>query len=142
MNTFTLLKTKFKHLKSRGLSSEDIRAKNLQKFRKLVAFIKERSPWYKRIITKHRIDSYRCLPDDFPVLTKRDVIENFDEIVTDRTITKKAISDFIESSKDPLDLFRNQYYVLHGSGTSGEIGFFVWGSVNLNTATCIYWKMI
>ena len=142
MNTFTLLKTKFKHLKSRGLSSEDIRAKNLQKFRKLVAFIKERSPWYKRIIAQHRIDSYRCLPDDFPVLTKRDVIENFDEIVTDRTITKKAISDFIESSKDPLDLFRNQYYVLHGSGTSGEIGFFVWGSVNLNTATCIYWKMI
>ena len=95
MNTFTLLKTKFKHLKSRRLSSEDVREKNLQKFRKLVAFIKERSPWYKRIIAQHRIDSYRCLPDDFPVLTKRDVIENFDEIVTDRTITKKSISDFI-----------------------------------------------
>jgi putative adenylate-forming enzyme len=126
MNTFTLLKTKFKHLKSRRLSSEDIREKNLKKFRKLVAFIKERSPWYKRIIAQHRIDSYRCLPDDFPVMTKQDVIENFDEIVTDQTITKKAISDFIESSKNPLDLFRNQYYVLHGSGTSGEIGFFVY----------------
>ena len=126
MNTFTLLKTKFEHLKSRKLSSEDIREKNLQKFRKLVAFIQERSPWYKRIITKHRIDPYRCLPDDFPVMTKRDVIENFNEIVTDQTITREAISDFIESSKDPLDLFRNQYYVLHGSGTSGEIGYYLY----------------
>ena len=126
MNTFTLLKTKFEHLKSRKLCFEDIRAKNLQKFRKFVAFIKERSPFYKRIIAKYRIDPYRCLPDDFPVMTKRDVIENFDEIVTDQKITRKAISDFIESSKDPLDLFRNQYYVLHGSGTSGEIGFFVY----------------
>ena len=126
MNTFTLLKAKFEHLKSRKLCFEVIRAKNLQKFRKLVVFIKERSPWYKRIIAKHRIDPYRCLPDDFPVMTKRDVIKNFDEIVTDKRITREAISDFIKSSKDPLDLFRNQYYVIHGSGTSGEIGFFVY----------------
>ena len=126
MNTFTLLKTKYEHLKSRKFCFEDIRAKNLQKFRKLVAFIKERSPYFKRIIAKHRIDPYRCLPDDFPVMTKQDVIENFDEIVTDQMITREAISDFIESSKDPLDLFRNRYYVLHTSGTSGEIGFFVY----------------
>ena len=126
MNTFTLLKTKFEHLKSIKLCFEDIRAKNLQKFRKFVTFIKERSPFYKRIIAKHHIDPYRCLPDDFPVMTKRDVIENFNEIVTDQRITREAISNFIQSSKDPLDLFRNQYYVLHGSGTSGEIGFFVY----------------
>jgi len=126
MNTFTLLKTKFEHLKSIKLCFEDIRAKNLQKFRKFVTFIKEHSPFYKRIIAKHHIDPYRCLPDDFPVMTKRDVIENFNEIVTDQRITREAISNFIQSSKDPLDLFRNQYYVLHGSGTSGEIGFFVY----------------
>ena len=84
------------------------------------------SPYYKRIIAQNRIDPYRCLPDDFPVMTKRDVIENFDEIVTDQMITSEAISDFIEHSKDPLDLFCNKYYVLHGSGTSGEKGFFVY----------------
>ena len=126
MNTFTFLKTKLEHLKGRKLRPEDVRAKNLQKFRKLVAFFNERSPFYKTIIAKHCIDPYRCFPDDFPVMTKRDVTENFDEIVTDRRITREAISDFIESSKDPLDLFRNQYYALHGSGTSGEIGFFVY----------------
>jgi phenylacetate-CoA ligase len=98
----------------------------MQKFRKLVAFINEHSPYYKRIIAKHSIEPYRCSPYDFPIMTKRDAIENFDEIVTDQRITKEAISDFVESSKNPLDLFRNQYYVLHGSGTSGEIGFFVY----------------
>ncbi len=126
MYIFTLLKTRFEHLKNRKLCPEDIRANNLQKFRKLVRFVKEYSLYYRRIIAKHHIDPYRCLPDDFPVMTKRDIIENFDDIVTDQRLTSMAISDFIEHSKDPLDLYRNQYYVLHGSGTSGEIGFFVY----------------
>lgn len=126
MYIFTLLKTRFEHLKSGKLCSEDIRANNLQKFRKLVRFVKKYSSYYRRIIAKHHIDPYRCLPDDFPVMTKRDVVENFDDIVTNQRITRAAISDFIEHSKDPLDLYRNQYYVLHGSGTSGEIGFFVY----------------
>jgi len=126
MYIFTLLKTRFEHLKSGKLCSEDIRANNLQKFRKLVGFVKEYSSYYRRIIAKHHIDPYRCLPDDFPVMTKRDVVENFDDIVTNQRITRAAISDFIGHSKDPLDLYRNQYYVLHGSGTSGEIGFFVY----------------
>ena len=59
-------------------------------------------------------------------MTKRDVVENFDGIVTDQRLTRVAISDFIDHSKDPLDLYRNQYYVLHGSGTSEELGFFVY----------------
>ena len=126
MYFLTLLKTRFEHLKSRKLCPEDIRTNNLQKFRKLVHFVKEYSSYYRRIIAKHHIDPYRCLPDDFPVMTKRDVVENFDDIVTDQKLTRAAISDFIEHSKDPLYLYRNQYYVLHGSGTSGEIGFFVY----------------
>lgn len=126
MNTFTLLKTKLEHIKSKKLCFEDIGEKNLTKFRKLVAVIKERSPYFSRIIAERRIDPYRCLPDEFPVMTKQDVIENFDEIVTDRLITKRAITDFLESSQGPLDLFRNQYYVLHGSGTSGETGIFIY----------------
>jgi len=126
MYIFTLLKTRFEYLKSGKLCSEDISANNLQKFRKLVRFVKEYSSYYRRIIAKHRIDPFCCLPDDFPVMTKRDVIENFNEIVTDQRITSEAIADFIEYSKDPLDLFCNKYYVLHGSGTSGEKIFWVY----------------
>lgn len=78
------------------------------------------------MIAKKSIDPHCCTPDDFPVLTKRDVIENFDEIMVDRRVTKAKISQFLENSKSPLDLFENKYHVLHGSGTSGETSYFVY----------------
>ena len=45
--------------------------------------------------------------------------------MTDRQITSEKISKFLKGSNDPSDLFSDQYYVLHTSGTSGDMGYFV-----------------
>ncbi len=126
MNIATLLKTKIEFLNSRKLSFEQIRQMQLKKFRKFVSAAALKSPFYQKIIAENNINPKCCSPDDFPVLTKRDVIENFDDIVTDRRITKARVSTFLGASKSPSDRFDNRYHVLHGSGTSGETSFFVY----------------
>jgi phenylacetate-coenzyme A ligase PaaK-like adenylate-forming protein len=54
----------------------------------------------------------------------QEVMKNFDRLVTDRSITKEKADHFLSTSKDPLDLFEGRYYVLHTSGSSGEIGIY------------------
>lgn len=55
-------------------------------------------------------------------------MENFDDIVTDPRITRAGISDFLEGSRDPHDQYAGKYTVVHTSGTSGEVGYFVYSA--------------
>jgi phenylacetate-CoA ligase len=102
-----------------------LEAAQRRKFRKLVGFVRARSPYYRAIIQRHGIDPATCSPADFPVLTKDDVLEQFDRIVTDPRITRDRIAEFLSRSTDPTEMFEAEFHVLHTSGTSGTVGYFV-----------------
>ena len=123
-----LVPTIIEHRQNIKLSRQQLEAKNLKKFRKLVRFANQRSPFYARIIRENHINIEHCIPQDFPPLSKTDLLQNFDEIVTNPAITKQAITHFLSHSKKPSDLFQNQYYVVHSSGSSGETGYYVYSS--------------
>ena len=97
----------------------------LVRFRKLVKHAYKKSPYYTNIIDQHNIDLDSAVPEDFPVLTKSIAMEHFDDIVTDKNITKKSIEEFVNTSSDPKELFLNKYTALVTSGSSGEEGYFV-----------------
>src|SRR5262249_30659932 len=97
-----------------------------RKFRALVRHAHAHSRYYAGIIRDRALDVETCMPADFPVLTKSILMENFDDIVTDRRITKQAVADFLTRSKDPKDLLFNEFTVMHTSGTSGEVGYFLY----------------
>ncbi|MFL0588241.1 hypothetical protein [Sphingomonas sp. Ag1] len=103
--------------------ARDIR--NLARFRELVAFVQETSPWYRRVIDQNRIDPARCRPEDFPVLTSAMLRENFDEIVTDRAITSKGLDSFVRDSPSSKDLYLGRYNVVLSSGSTGIPGIYV-----------------
>ena len=107
-------------------SPQELVHRRLKKFQRLVRFLSVRSPYYARIIRENHIDIDDCTPEVFPVLTKRTLMEHFDEIITVPGITRDRIADFLARSKDPRDLYAGQYVVLHTSGSSGEIGYFVY----------------
>ena len=125
MRLGTLLRTRLDHLRNERLSRTQLEARQLTKFRRLVRFVQRRSPYYARVIAERKIDLERCTPRDFPVLTKRDVTQHFDELVTDRRVTREAILRFLERSRDPGELFLDYFNVVHTSGSSGEPGCFV-----------------
>ncbi|HUQ52297.1 MAG TPA: hypothetical protein VM692_08745 [Gammaproteobacteria bacterium] len=108
------------------LTRAELEAAKLAKFRKLVAHAQQRSPYYRRIIAERGIDVTACTPEQFPVLTKSLLMQNFDEISTAPGVTKKAIAEFLTRSHDPTELFLDRYRVIHTSGSSGEVGYFVY----------------
>ena len=123
--SYLWFKTMWDHRRHLRMTREELEAVHLKKFRRLVAFVQRRSPYYQALIAERGIDPKTCLPSDFPVLTKSDVIEHFDEIVTDRRVTRKTVADFLARSTDPEELLDGRYHVLHTSGTSGTVGYFV-----------------
>ncbi|NQV68593.1 MAG: hypothetical protein HQ498_01070 [Pseudohongiella sp.] len=100
-------------------------ALKLEKFRKLVRHANQKAPYYTRLIKQRGINVETCTPADFPVLTKAMLMANFDDIVTDPRLSKQLVADFLTQSSDPKDLLFKQYTVMHTSGTSGEVGYFL-----------------
>jgi phenylacetate-CoA ligase len=108
------------------LTRAELEANQLAKFRRLVRHANDRSPYYRGIIAERGIDIARCEPKDFPVLTKSLLMRHFDEIVTVPGVTKQAIAEFLTRSKDPTERLFGKYRVIHTSGSSGEVGYFVY----------------
>jgi phenylacetate-CoA ligase len=109
---------------------EDARAKleaaKARKFRALARHAQARSPYYANIIRERGIDVETCTPGNFPLLTKSLLMANFNDIVTDPRATKQVIADFLSRSKDPKERLFNHLTVMHTSGTSGEVGYFLY----------------
>jgi phenylacetate-CoA ligase len=104
----------------------ELNARKLEKFRALVRHANIHAPYYANLIRVLSIDPENCVPSDFPVLTKSLLMANFDGIVTDRRITRQVVSDFLARSSDPKDRLFNELSVMHTSGTSGEVGYFLY----------------
>jgi len=100
---------------------EALLAENLRRFRQILGWACERSPYYREICRREGIEPAQAHPEDLPVLTKRDLIEHFDEISTDPRVRRDAITAFLERSRDPAELFLGEFLVVHTSGTSGEV---------------------
>jgi phenylacetate-CoA ligase len=107
------------------LSREARERRNLERFRKLVSFVQQSSPWYRQVIETQRIDARTCRPEDFPVLTTTMVRENFDDIVTDRSITRDGLKAFVERFPSPKDLFLGRYHVVLSSGSTGLPAYYL-----------------
>lgn len=88
--------------------------------RRLRDFAYARSPFYQRF---HQGQFDRPLAE-LPVLTKAMLMENFDDLVTDRAIQLEAVRDFATARLDNR-LFLERYWVTATSGSSGQPGFFL-----------------
>jgi phenylacetate-CoA ligase len=109
-----------------GQTRAAIEAAQIGKFRALARHAQARSPYYARIIAERAVDVNSCVPRDFPILTKSLLMANFDDIVTDRRVTKQVIAEFLSRSIDPKEQLFNELTVMHTSGTSGEVGYFLY----------------
>jgi phenylacetate-CoA ligase len=88
-----------------------------RRLRSLVARAKRHSPFYAERL--RHIDPRRFALDGLPTVTKNEMMQNFDNFVTDRRLKLAGLEEFI---KDPGRLgqwYLNQYAVSHTSGTQG-----------------------
>lgn len=97
-----------------------VKAEQERRFAELHSWVLNHSPFYSRF---HKGLENQPL-SSLPVLTKAAVMENFDQLVTDRHLRLADLESFVRSSQVPT-LFRGRYTVLSTSGSTGRRGIFV-----------------
>lgn len=89
----------------------------------IIRFARDKSPLYREL--------YDGLPDDaadlslLPPVTKPQLMERFDDLFTDRAITRKEVDRFVADPENIGRPFLGKYLVTTTSGTSGHPGIFI-----------------
>jgi phenylacetate-CoA ligase len=86
----------------------------------LAGYAAERSPFWRERIPRGRLDLA-----ELPVLTKYELMEHFDELVTDRRLRLAELLDHL-SKVDRDALYLDEYRVMATSGSSGRKAVFVY----------------
>jgi phenylacetate-coenzyme A ligase PaaK-like adenylate-forming protein len=93
-----------------------------------LAFAVERSPWHAERLA--RVDLGAVAPDDLtslPIMTKRDLMANWDRAVTDRRLKLEQARDHLASvDADGPSFLLDEYLVFATGGSTGEPGVFPW----------------
>ena len=129
MSNLTLIKTYISLKINEKRSRKSILNLREKKFRKMLKYAYNNSNFYKRFYSSRGIkeeDLDNTKIDELPVIDKDILMDNFDEVITTNAVTKKGVLDFLEKSKDPNELFKGKYHVIHTSGTSAKLGIFVY----------------
>src|SRR5262245_32832230 len=106
-------------------------SQNTQRLRRLLDHVWKRSAFYRDLYRSHGIredDLPEISVQDLPCLTKTALMENFDLAVTDPRLKRSEIERWIQANPDPTERFSDAFVVIHSSGTSGNMGIFVYSS--------------
>ena len=97
-----------------------------ESLRRLVRTAIERAPWHRRRlagVAVDRIDEGNLR--QLPVMTKDDLMTNFDDVVTDRRLRLDVCNAHLETLTNDAYLF-GRYHVIASGGSTGRRGVFVY----------------
>src|SRR5262245_25852309 len=96
------------------------RVQHLQqrRLRSLLRHASNRSRFYREKLASIDID--RCLISDLPTTTKDELMERFDDAVTDPSIRRVELERFVDDPSNIGRLFRDKFLVCHTSGSQGR----------------------
>jgi len=109
-----------------GWSAERLAAHRRDALRLLVGTAQIRSPWHRRRLAgvdPDRIDEEGLAA--LPVMTKDDLMGNFDDIVTDPQVRLDVVETHLEGLAEDAYLF-DRYHAVASGGSSGRRGVFVY----------------
>jgi phenylacetate-CoA ligase len=97
---------------------DEILALQEKRWRRLLHHARTQSPFYRRRLDGLDLD--RCRITDVPPLTKAELMEHFDEIVTDRRIKLADVTRFMDDPNNLGQAYLGRYSVCHTSGSQGQ----------------------
>lgn len=95
-----------------------IEAKQLKNLRRLIQKARKKSPYFNKLYA-HLPDTNLIKLNDIPVTSKVDLMGDFDNWLTDRSLTLKRAREHMDSM-DNLGVPIGKYAVFRTSGSSGE----------------------
>ncbi len=101
---------------------ERIREERQQRLRSLIHVAKEKSPWHNERLKGVDADSITEADlGKLPVMTKADLMANFDQIITDKRLTLEMVNAHVSNLREDRYLL-DEYHVIASGGTSGFRG--------------------
>lgn len=135
----------------RNTSKTRAQIKSIQenKLRKLLNYAYENSKYYRTSFEKAGItkEQIKDTPISFfPIMDKSILLENFDDIVTEKDLKQEDLRKFDLEESIKNELFRNKYHVVHSSGSTGKPGYFIydtkaWNQMLLGIIRAALWNM-
>ena len=108
---------------TRTAGRDAIDAARASRLASLIAFTRERSPFYRN--HWRGVAPQNIALGDFPVVTKRDLMADFDAWTTDRDVTRDRIDAFLADRSHIGARFLDRYVVWKSSGSTSEPGVFL-----------------
>ncbi len=108
-------------------TAEELRREQDRGLRRLVHHAVERSPWHHERLSS--VDIAALTADDLsglPVMQKSDLMDHFDEIVTDRRLTLDGCERHVDALRGDAYLL-DEFHVVASGGSTGRRGVFVYG---------------
>lgn len=134
MNIITLLTQLRKFKNDPELTAQKVQELSRARFRALVDKAYHSSDFYRDLYSSHGIkpeDLAEVVPADLPIIDKSMVMDNFDSLITDKSITRRAVEEFITTDFNPKQRFQGNA-VVHTSGSTGVPGIFVYSKEEWN----------
>ncbi|PNR95139.1 phenylacetate--CoA ligase family protein [Petrotoga olearia] len=100
-----------------------------KKFRKILRYAYRKIPFYMDFYRSFRIKENMLdeIPiNELPTINKNIMIDNFDKFFKDDQITKNKVEDFLNNNPNPTSLLYDKYHVIHSSGSTGTVGYYLY----------------
>ncbi len=133
MGIVNILIKKFIYDRHLKFSKEKLKKLQDKKLKKILKYAFKNSVFYNRLFKKNGIE-YKDLDNiklkNLPIVNKKMIMDNFNDVLTINNIKKNDIVKFIENNPNPEKMYKNKYIVVHSSGTTGEIGYYIYTKKN------------
>lgn len=106
-----------------------------ERLRKLLIYAKSNSPWYQKSLAHIDVDNFTEEKlNEIPPLNKTILMENWDNIVTDKRLSLELVEKHIATKRYNNNklYFLNNYHVLSTSGSSGTRGIYIYNREEWN----------
>ena len=115
------------HIDRLRWDKERIAAHQRKQLRHLLAHAIEHSPFHSRRLAGVNPDTFEIEQlRSLPVMTKEEMMAAFDDIVTDRRLTRERVEAHVAATGEFPTLLDGKYFALASGGSSGLKGMFVY----------------
>jgi phenylacetate-CoA ligase len=131
--------------KAESLTPQQIRNLQQKRFSKLLRHVFRKSGFYKRYYREHGItqsDIEKVEIEDLPVINKKMMMDNYDELVCDPALNREDLERFIAEFPEAGNKYKGAYRVIHTSGSSGTPALFVYGPREWATAKALGFRAL
>src|SRR6202035_274064 len=128
------------HVTRLDWSREQITRYRDQRLRSLIAYARERSPFFaRRLVDLDPLSASVADLVSLPMMTKRDVQDEWDAIVTARDLTRDS-AERILAEQQGFSYTTGDQQIFSSGGSSGVRGVYVWDWQFFVSAACLAWR--